>query len=181
MAEAEPDGAESPVDFDPLFDKASAASSPGVAAGLTGSLPSRSQPDLPAFGEASLPLLSDDVLLSSSIDGQVLLWDRRTDGRGAIRRLPVPEGTPPWSMQVRCLSRLTGVLFTQQHRQAGRGMDSVSTSVAETPLSTSTTFVPARCQSFVSHLLAVPSRLYKLCPAIAISPSRATIRYGCTI
>ena len=49
--------------------------------------------------EESLPDLSNDIFLSTSTDGECLVWDRR-QARRHVRRLDVPKGTPPWSVSV---------------------------------------------------------------------------------
>ncbi|KAI8990066.1 WD40-repeat-containing domain protein, partial [Pilobolus umbonatus] len=38
-----------------------------------------------------------NTLMTTSVDGQCLIWDRREPGRYA-RRLPIPEKTPPWCL-----------------------------------------------------------------------------------
>ncbi|KAG2196443.1 hypothetical protein INT46_011820 [Mucor plumbeus] len=40
---------------------------------------------------------NDNVLMTTSIDGQCLLWDRREPTQQA-RRLPIPDRTPPWCL-----------------------------------------------------------------------------------
>ncbi|KAI0683697.1 WD40-repeat-containing domain protein [Cytidiella melzeri] len=51
----------------------------------------------PVLDSLSYTMFSSDVLLTASIDGQVMLWDRRvhTPGRG-VGRLWMSEKTPPW-------------------------------------------------------------------------------------
>ena len=51
----------------------------------------------PVLDPLSYTMFSPDVLLTASIDGQVMLWDRRvnTPGRG-VGRLWMSERTPPW-------------------------------------------------------------------------------------
>lgn len=99
VASPESDGA-----FDPLFDdgRSSEADADGdedddsskLATGLSrpgGMLaPAHpATPSAPTLGSAGLPVLSDDVFLSTSIDGQVMLWDRRVKSgdKGGVRRL----------------------------------------------------------------------------------------------
>lgn len=55
----------------------------------------------PILDDASSATYSPDVLLSASIDGQVILWDRRvhTPGKG-VGRLWMSEKTPPWCLSV---------------------------------------------------------------------------------
>lgn len=55
---------------------------------------------LQTFADAlnpSLPELSSDVLLCSSLDGQVTLYDRRAE-QAAMRKFSLPHGVPPWAM-----------------------------------------------------------------------------------
>lgn len=62
-------------------------------------LPSRLA-QVPSVLDRSLPLLNEDVLMTSGIDGQVYLWDRRiqpTDGRGLVRKLDLSKNTSPWT------------------------------------------------------------------------------------
>ncbi|WFD43699.1 Transcription factor spt8 [Malassezia psittaci] len=52
--------------------------------------------------DADLSQFSSDILLTSTLSGQVLLWDRRVDtkGRPGVHALPLPPHTPPWCMSV---------------------------------------------------------------------------------
>lgn len=60
----------------------------------------------PLFGSMSLSWqhdtdisrFSSDVMLTSTLSGQVLLWDRRVDTKSkeGVRALSLPPGTPPW-------------------------------------------------------------------------------------
>ncbi|WFC99921.1 Transcription factor spt8 [Malassezia yamatoensis] len=52
--------------------------------------------------DADLTQFSSDILLTSTLSGQVLLWDRRVDtkGRPGVHALPLPPHTPPWCMSV---------------------------------------------------------------------------------
>lgn len=54
-------------------------------------------------GGLDLPTLSNDVLLTSSIGGEVLIWDRRVNdgGKGIVRKIDLAKGIPPWSASVR--------------------------------------------------------------------------------
>lgn len=50
--------------------------------------------------DSSLPFLNEDILMTSGIDGQVYLWDRRiqpSEGKGLVRKLDLPKGTSPWT------------------------------------------------------------------------------------
>ncbi|GAN08283.1 AFR153Wp [Mucor ambiguus] len=59
------------------------------------------QPIYTPFGEDEAALLwnrkNEHVLMTTSMDGQCLLWDRREPAQQA-RRLPVPNRTPPWCL-----------------------------------------------------------------------------------
>ncbi len=107
------------------------------AAGLAVPPPAQpQQPPRPNFGSIAPsknapPLLdpdtymkfSPDILLTASIDGQVILWDKRVNTPGTgVGRLWMNEKTPPWCLSVRmlCLSRnvlVFDILF--RHRHAG--------------------------------------------------------------
>jgi hypothetical protein len=69
---------------------------------------------VPSLSPATYGAYSPDVLMTSAIDGSVVLWDRRVsdkeagNGRG-VGRLEGPERTPKWCMSVRaddCARRL---------------------------------------------------------------------------
>lgn len=55
----------------------------------------------PLLDPLNYATFSPDLLLTASIDGQVILWDRRahTPGRG-VGRLWLSEKTPPWCLSV---------------------------------------------------------------------------------
>lgn len=48
--------------------------------------------------DADVSTFSSDVMLTSTLSGQVLLWDRRVDTKNkhGVRALALPQGTPPW-------------------------------------------------------------------------------------
>lgn len=48
--------------------------------------------------DADVSAFSQDVLLTSTLSGQVLLWDRRVDtkDKAGVRALALPANTPPW-------------------------------------------------------------------------------------
>jgi transcriptional activator SPT8 len=114
----EDEDARSDASFDPLFDdepeepqKAQLSfSSLGFP---TGKAQPRSRPQNtapkhapPLIDAATWSTYSPDVLMTVSIDGQILLWDRRaeTPGKG-VGRLWMSEKTPPWCLSVDlCLS-----------------------------------------------------------------------------
>lgn len=59
----------------------------------------------PLLNPISYSTYSPELLLTASIDGQVILWDRRvqTSGTG-VGRLWMSEKTPPWCLSVRLFS-----------------------------------------------------------------------------
>jgi transcriptional activator SPT8 len=118
----EPD-AKSDISFDPLFDEDAdgelddvESSTPALS--IPGTVPSSQA--VPPFQGRSLippknapPLLdpttystfSPDILMTASIDGQVILWDRRVTSSGGgtgVGRLWMSDKTPPWCLSV-CL------------------------------------------------------------------------------
>jgi transcriptional activator SPT8 len=52
--------------------------------------------------QVGLPPMSRDpnIMLTTSIDGNCLIWDRR-EPTEAARRLSLPDKTPPWALSVR--------------------------------------------------------------------------------
>ena len=109
--------AESNASFDPLFDDEPEADGPTPQPQAPAFQPTTpvvpQQPQRPAIAPKNAPPILDpvsyatfsaDVLMTASIDGQVILWDRRvhTPGRG-VGRLWMGEKTPPWCMSVRRL------------------------------------------------------------------------------
>ena len=56
--------------------------------------------------DGDISQFSNDILLTSTLSGQVLLWDRRVDPRHkkGVRALELPPGTPPWCASA-CWSR----------------------------------------------------------------------------
>lgn len=58
----------------------------------------------PLLDSSQYVTYSPDLLMTASIDGQVILWDRRinTPGKG-VGRLWMSEKTPPWCLSVRAL------------------------------------------------------------------------------
>ncbi|KAI9017939.1 WD40-repeat-containing domain protein [Phycomyces nitens] len=63
--------------------------------------PTQDTTDLPEAAPTDPSLIWDqknpDILLTTSVDGQCLLWDRREPSSDA-RKLGVPERTPPWCL-----------------------------------------------------------------------------------
>lgn len=63
-------------------------------------LPPTNLQQVPSVLDSSLPFLNDDILMTSGIDGQVYLWDRRitpSESKGLVRKLDVPKSTSPWT------------------------------------------------------------------------------------
>ncbi|KAA1099511.1 Transcription factor spt8 [Puccinia graminis f. sp. tritici] len=63
-------------------------------------LPATNLTQVPSVLDSSLPVINDDVLMTSGIDGQVYLWDRRVSGSGShgyVRKLDLPKSTSPWT------------------------------------------------------------------------------------
>lgn len=55
----------------------------------------------PVLDPHAYVMYSSDLLLTASIDGQVILWDRRVNSTGrGVGRLWLNEKTPPWCMSV---------------------------------------------------------------------------------
>ena len=55
----------------------------------------------PLLDPASYSAFSSDVLMTASIDGQVILWDKRVNTpRKGVGRLEMSEKTPPWCVSV---------------------------------------------------------------------------------
>lgn len=70
----------------------------------------------PVLDSLSYSMFSPDVLMTASIDGQVMLWDRRlhTPGRG-VGRLWMSEKTPPWCVSVSRSPSCTKRLNIEEH------------------------------------------------------------------
>lgn len=67
----------------------------------------------PLLDPISYSTYSPELLLTASIDGQVILWDRRvqTSGTG-VGRLWMSEKTPPWCLSVRSFFSFSYVVNT---------------------------------------------------------------------
>ncbi|GLB34897.1 putative WD40 repeats [Lyophyllum shimeji] len=134
--------AKSDASFDPLFDdEADAPDHPKVDGALQNpqtqynapratqsqSLAPKNAP--PLLDPASYATFSPDLLLTASIDGQVILWDRRANTPGSgVGRLWMSEKTPPWCLSA-CWSadggqvyagRRNGTVDVWDIRQLGR-------------------------------------------------------------
>ncbi|KAG6851026.1 hypothetical protein H0H93_004513 [Arthromyces matolae] len=95
--------AKSDASFDPLFDD-EPEDNQGASHGGASNSHSKTQGLIPPPKNAP-PLLdstfystfSPDLLMTASIDGQVILWDKRVDTPGTgVGRLWMSEKTPPW-------------------------------------------------------------------------------------
>lgn len=153
--------AKSDASFDPLFDDEPEGSEP-LSAGLA--VPSKfsqfvGHPDPtkapppstapapraiappknapPLLDPATSGAFSPDILMTASIDGQVILWDKRayTPGTG-VGRLWMSEKTPPWCLSVRSSHLQNVYLIDDIHRLAGPQMAAKSTLGDETVPST---------------------------------------------
>jgi len=84
----------------------------------------------PLLDAAGCSLFSSDVLMTASIDGQVILWDKRANTpRKGVGRLEMSEKTPPWCVSA-CWSadgaqmyagRRNGTIDVWDVRQMGIG------------------------------------------------------------
>ncbi|KAJ7285771.1 WD40-repeat-containing domain protein [Mycena rebaudengoi] len=120
--------ARSDVSFDPLFDDEPDADAEVAApvgqqshqlGGPKSVIPSTAPPRAIAPPKNAPPLLdastcgalSSDVLMTASIDGQVILWDKRAHTPGAgVGRLWMSEKTPPWCLSA-CWSSDGGQIY----------------------------------------------------------------------
>ncbi|KAF7355093.1 MT-A70-domain-containing protein [Mycena sanguinolenta] len=105
--------AKSDASFDPLFDdepEANPKSSTGqILPPPRAIAPPKNAP--PLLDTATAGALSPDILMTASIDGQVILWDKRvsTPGTG-VGRLWMSEKTPPWCLSA-CWSSDGGQIY----------------------------------------------------------------------
>jgi len=84
----------------------------------------------PLLDAAGCSLFSSDILMTASIDGQVILWDKRVNSpRKGVGRLVMSEKTPPWCVSA-CWSadgaqmyagRRNGTIDVWDVRQMGIG------------------------------------------------------------
>ncbi|KAK7693508.1 hypothetical protein QCA50_003076 [Cerrena zonata] len=144
--QAKDDDAKSDASFDPLFDDEPDADGEGetdngsqppqsATQGSYPSQPSQPQPPSqmfqpprgpPALAPKNAPPVLDamsyttyspDVVMIASIDGQIVLWDRRvnTPGRG-VGRLWMSEKTPPWCVSA-CWSADGGQIYAGRRNE----------------------------------------------------------------
>ena len=108
--------------FDPLFDSQDSdvdadGDEDDEPTATSSTLPPRPPArNVPILGRAEdLPELSSDVFLSSSIDGAIMIWDRRIegDGKGGVRRLDSSKNGG-WCSSVRRLPLLCSTWLTMR-------------------------------------------------------------------
>lgn len=116
------DDAKSDASFDPLFDDETDAGDPESQTEVKPNINARQlnggshppQRNLtstaqianargpPLLDSTSYASYSPDILLTASIDGQIILWDRRIDSPSSgVGRLEMSDKTPPWCVSVR--------------------------------------------------------------------------------
>ena len=102
--------AKSDASFDPLFDDEPEMPIDSVGPSNPQQQPSRTPVGQvlppknapPLLDNAKYVTFSPDLVMSASIDGQVMLWDRRVNTPGTgVGRLWMSEKTPPWCLSVR--------------------------------------------------------------------------------
>lgn len=96
-------------------------STPKFASVAPSALPARTAPSLAPLSHESYRAFSDDIVLTSAMDGNVVLIDRRVKSyeSGGVGRLIAGDKAPPWCMSV---SRLDFKKHTDV-RQRGRRME----------------------------------------------------------
>ena len=136
--EATDSDTKSDASFDPLFDDEPEDQQGSLS---TGAPNPQQQPPKATSGmipppKNAPPLLdsvvystySPDLLMTASIDGQIIIWDRRIDTLGSgVGRLWMSEKTPPWCLSVNALAdvyrrnidKLTGMLVGRRRRAPG--------------------------------------------------------------
>lgn len=70
---------------------------PAVQAGL---VPLSKKAVIPLLDPVTYSEYSTDILLAASVDGQVVLWDRRARSHRGVGRLEMSEKCPPWCLSV---------------------------------------------------------------------------------
>ena len=120
----------SPPRAQPSAEQPSAFPTPSMALFPSAQMASSSRPGaaetIPVLGSATYRNFSGDVLLTSSMDGQVVLIDRRVPvyagSVGGVGRLLPGERAPPWCMSVRPDLPSIPFLHTDSTRPAGLAM-----------------------------------------------------------
>ncbi|KZT70148.1 WD40 repeat-like protein [Daedalea quercina L-15889] len=141
------DDAKSEMSYDPLFDEPDADGEPdeppqkpaqppaprlafpGAHAQETGRSAPAPRNAPPVLDSSAYGAFSPDILMTASIDGQVILWDTRVHAPGnGVGRLWMSEKTPPWCLSA-CWSadgaqiyagRRNGTVDVWDVRQTGR-------------------------------------------------------------
>ncbi|KAI9615465.1 hypothetical protein H4Q26_011404 [Puccinia striiformis f. sp. tritici PST-130] len=93
-------GEKSKISAPPLILPTIATNKAKVIAPIKPVLPPTNLTQVPSVLDSSLPYINDDILMTSGIDGQVYLWDRRisgTESRGYVRKLELSKSTSPWT------------------------------------------------------------------------------------
>ncbi|KAG6866966.1 hypothetical protein C0991_003882 [Blastosporella zonata] len=133
--------AKSDASFDPLFDDDPEDQSSTTNYGAPNPRQSLSKATLglippprnapPLLDSVTYSTYSPDLLMTASIDGQVILWDQRVDAAGSgVGRLWMSEKTPPWCLSVNVhsvpsiklfspiIGRLVGLLMEDRYTLA---------------------------------------------------------------
>lgn len=90
-----------------------------------GLVPPSKKPDIPLLDPVTYGEYSSDILLAASIDGQVVLWDRRAQTHAGVGRLEMADKCPPWCLSVRLVFAFHFQVYLPQgdawmNRPAGR-------------------------------------------------------------
>ncbi|KAF8580866.1 WD40 repeat-like protein [Ramaria rubella] len=82
----------------PSPNKAINVVTPKLPSAQVGLVPPQKKPTIPLLDAVSYGEYSSDILLAASIDGQVVLWDRRAQTSRGVGRLEMSEKCPPWCL-----------------------------------------------------------------------------------
>jgi hypothetical protein len=88
----------------------------------------------PLLDASTYSTFSADVFMTASIDGQVILWDKRSYGsprKGGVGRLWMSEKTPPWCLSVSPLICFFKASAKIQIRHVGQQMGAISSLAVE--------------------------------------------------
>jgi transcriptional activator SPT8 len=75
----------------------------------------------PLLDPPTYATFSSDMLITASIDGQVILWDKRVHGsgiKGGVGRLWMSDKTPPWCLSVSAFLQEVIIHYIHSIRQA---------------------------------------------------------------
>ncbi|KAF5377017.1 hypothetical protein D9757_007716 [Collybiopsis confluens] len=127
--------AKSDASFDPLFDDepedgpkptVNGVTAPAPRPGLSTIAPPKGAP--PLLDQQRYKTFSPDILMTTAIDGQIMLWDKRVGVGQGVGRLWMSDKTPPWCLSA-CWSadgnqiyagRRNGTVEIYDVRQSGR-------------------------------------------------------------